>query len=44
MISLHTMFEILNTHNYAVLALKFVKVRRFGLALVVRTTLLVGVV
>ena len=44
MISLYTMFETYETHHYAVLACKFVKARRFGLALVVRTTLLVGAV
>ena len=32
------------TYHYAVLALKFVKVDRVGLALVIRTMLFVGVV
>ena len=40
-ISLHTTFEIPDTHHCAVLARK---ARRFGLAPVVRTILLVGVV
>ena len=44
MLSLHTTSEIPDTHYYAVLARKFVKTSRVGLALVVKPTSLVGVV
>ena len=43
-ISLQTTFDIPDTHHYSVLARKLVKVSRVGLALVVETTSLVGVV
>ena len=43
-IGLYTTFEVLGTHHYAVLARKFVKAGRFGPALIVKTTSLVGVV
>ena len=38
------MFTMENTHYYAILAFELVKARRVGLALVVRTPLLVGMV
>ena len=44
MVSLHTMFEIRDTHRCAALTRKFVNAGRVGPTLVVRTTLLVGVV
>ena len=44
MINLYTMFGTHVTHHYGVLARKFVKARRFGMALVVETTLFIGAV
>ena len=44
MISLYTLFETYEAHHYAVLARKFANAGRFGLALVVGTTLLIGAV
>ena len=44
MLRLPTTFKSPDTYHYAVLARKLVKSGRVGLALVVRTTLLVGMV